>query len=147
VIVSGEAEAIKENPDGTMEKLSRLAAGDIYGEMALLEHKPRSAHVIARTVVTCIVFSPGEPTAFAGRGANAALTDLQMEAVDTSMQGITTSVDVSAFIHQKIRAVASHRTQYPIEPDMFPESMLIELFGREYFVRVHPPAELDDKLI
>jgi LmbE family N-acetylglucosaminyl deacetylase len=146
IIVSGEAEAVREEPDGTMVTLSHLTAGDFFGELALLEHKPRSAHVIARSVVTCIVFSPGEPTAFAGRGADAALTAVQSREADATLQGITTSIDVSAFIRQKIQAVAAHRTQYPIDPDMFPESMLIELFGQEYFVRVQPPPNLETEL-
>lgn len=146
IIVSGEAEAVREEADGSMTSLSLLTAGDFFGELALLEHKPRSAHVIARSVVTCIVFSPGEPTAFAGRGADAALTDVQMRQTDSALQGVTTSIDVSAFVRQKIKAVASHRTQYPIDPDMFPESMLVELFGREYFVRAHPPAVLETEL-
>ncbi len=146
IIVSGEAEAVREEADGSMTPLSKLTAGDFFGELALLENKPRSAHVIARSVVTCIVFSPGEPTAFAGRGAEAALTDVQARQTDSTLQGVTTSIDVSAFVRQKIKAVAAHRTQYPIDPDMFPESMLVELFGREYFVQAHPPAVLETEL-
>ncbi len=146
IIVSGEAEVVQEDAGGTMTALGYLHAGDFFGEMALVEHKPRSAHVIARSVVTCLIFSPGAPTAFAGRGADAALTDLQLQADDSSLSGVTTCLDVSPFIQQKIHAVAAHRTQYPIDPHMFPEAMLVELFGQEYFVRVYPPPVLENDL-
>lgn len=146
IIVSGEAEVVQEADDGTMTTLSYLSAGDFFGEMALVERKPRMAHVIARSVVTCMIFSPGAPTAFAGRGADAALTELQINAHADDLQGVTTCIDVSAFIQQKIHAVAAHRTQYPIDPHMFPEAMLVALFGQEYFVRVHPPAKLEAEL-
>ncbi|MBZ0282848.1 MAG: PIG-L family deacetylase [Anaerolineae bacterium] len=147
IIISGEADVVQEAADGTLSQLSQLSAGDFFGEMALVEHKPRMAHVIARTVVTCMIFSPGAPTTFAGRGADAALTDLQIREDDPTFQGVTACIDVSPYIRQKIRAVAAHRTQYPIDPDMFPESMLIELFGREYFIRVHPPTTFETDLI
>lgn len=147
IIVSGEAEVVHEDDDGSMSSLSYLTAGDFFGEMALVEQKPRIAHVIARSVVTCLKFSPGAPTAFAGRGADAALTDLQLQTVDSDTQVATTCIDVSPFIQQKIHAVAAHRTQYPIDPHMFPESMLVELFGKEYFVRVQPPRALETELV
>jgi hypothetical protein len=37
--------------------------------------------------------------------------------------------------------MAAHRTQFPIEPDTLPLSVLRELFGQEYFVRFNPPAQ------
>lgn len=147
IIVSGEAEVLHEDADGTLRTLGHLNAGDFFGEMALVEHKPRSAHVIARSVVTCMIFSPGAPTAFAGRGADAALTELQMQDGAGTAAGATTCIDVSPYIQQKIHAVASHRTQYPIDPHMFPESMLVELFGHEYFIRVQPAVELETEII
>lgn len=147
IIVSGEAEVMQENGGGEMTSIGHLSAGDFFGEMALVEHKPRNAHVIARSVVTCLIFSPGAPTAFAGRGADAALTDLQLQDGVTTAAGATTCIDVTPYIQQKIHAVASHRSQYPIDPHMFPETMLVELFGSEYFVRVQPPVKLESELV
>jgi hypothetical protein len=43
--------------------------------------------------------------------------------------------------------MAAHRTQYPIEPDMFPMAILREMLGREYFVRIQPPPELEAELL
>jgi hypothetical protein len=86
------------------------------------------------------VLAPGAPSAFAGRGAEA--QHLKASAADGRAVERTTdvlvAVDVSAFVAQKIAAVAAHRTQYPIPADMLPLPLLQELFGQEYFVRVHP---------
>lgn len=147
VIVSGDAEVVREEDDGALKVIGRLGAGDVFGEMALIEQIPRTAHVIAKSVVTCMIFSPGAPTAFTGRGAGAVLTDVEKQEISEHLQGVTTCIDVSEYISQKIHAVAAHRTQYPIDPQMFPESMLIELFGREYFVRVYPNHQLETSLM
>jgi LmbE family N-acetylglucosaminyl deacetylase len=63
------------------------------------------------------------------------------EDADTPDRPATTVIDVSAYIDQKIAAIAAHRTQYPIEPAMFPREMLVEMMGREHFLRIHPPVE------
>jgi LmbE family N-acetylglucosaminyl deacetylase len=146
VVVSGEVEVVREEADGTLNTVAQLGAGDVFGEMALIEHIPRTAHVIAKSVVTCMIFAPGAPTAFAGRGAGATLTDVEVQHVNEELEDVTTCIDVADYIRQKINAVAAHRTQYPVDPDMFPESMLIELFGREYFVRVYPTSTIDTTL-
>jgi LmbE family N-acetylglucosaminyl deacetylase len=57
------------------------------------------------------------------------------------------SLDVNDYVERKIAAVAAHRSQYPIEPDMLPLPMLQEMMGYEYFVRVLPRRELDSELI
>ena len=51
------------------------------------------------------------------------------------------------FVAHKIRATAAHRTQYPIDPGMFPASMLREMFGVEYFTQVLPERELGTSLL
>ena len=60
---------------------------------------------------------------------------------------VTTRIDVSDFVDHKIRATAAHRSQYPIDPGMFPDSILRELFGAEYFVQVLPERELGTSLL
>ena len=60
---------------------------------------------------------------------------------------VSTCIDVSAFVGHKIRATAAHRSQYPIDPDMFPERILREMFGAEYFIQVLPERELDTSLL
>ena len=38
-------------------------------------------------------------------------------------------------------ALAAHRTQYPIDPDMFPRWLLEEMMGHEWFVQAQPRLE------
>lgn len=44
-------------------------------------------------------------------------------------------------------AMAAHRSQYPITPDMFPMSLLREMLGYEYFIQVLPQREIETALI
>lgn len=145
VIVSGNVDVVQEQEDGALKTINRLSAGSFFGELALAEHTPRTAHVIAVDTVTCLIFSPGAPTAFTGRGAGANLTETLANnaAEEARASGATTCIDVTAFTDRKIAAVAAHRTQSPVEPDMFPREMLNELFGREYFVRVQTTLETE----
>jgi hypothetical protein len=98
--------------------------------------------------VTCLVFAAAKPTAFTGRGdrARPEFELVREVAEETARSGATTCIDVTAFVERKIRAIAGHRTQYPIEPDMFPLPMLQDMMGREYFVQVHPPRTLAAEL-
>ena len=137
----------EEPTPGELRTLRHIGPGEFFGELALVYEQPRSAHVIAVDAVTCLVFSPAAPTLFAGRGAAAPLTDLaEVKRADWPGDPPTTAIDVSAQVDQKIRAIAAHRTQFPIEPELFPQSMLTEMLGREYFVRVLPPRELAAEL-
>ncbi len=54
---------------------------------------------------------------------------------------------MSAYVERKIAAIAAHRTQCPLAPDMLPLAMLQEIMGREYFVRVAPARELETELL
>jgi hypothetical protein len=56
-------------------------------------------------------------------------------------------IDVSAFVEQKVAALSAYRTQFPLEPGMFPMPMLREVFSHEYFVRAYPPLEMESSLI
>ena len=147
LILSGEVEVHQDGPDGTRRFLDRKGPGEFFGELAIAHTTTRSANVIARDAVTCMVFSRGVSTAWAGRGAASELDGLQLAGAESDVPlGATTVVDVSSQIDKKIAAIAAHRTQYPIEPSMFPTWMLTEMMGREYFVRVHPPVEPEPDL-
>jgi LmbE family N-acetylglucosaminyl deacetylase len=139
LILSGHADVIQEDADGTQRTLAHLGAGEFFGELAIVHQRPRAAHVVAVEDVTCLVLAPGAPSAFAGRGAEAQLLEARTAdgLVEEPTAGALVSVDISAYVGQKIAAVAAHRTQYPIAPDMLPLPLLQELFGTEYFVRVH----------
>ena len=52
-----------------------------------------------------------------------------------AVQGVV-CCDVSGQVTRKVGALSAYRSQFPLEPDMFPEFLLREIFGREYFVAV-----------
>ncbi len=155
LILSGRAQAIIEDEDGTLRVVNELGPGKFFGERALALQQRRSAHVVAIENTTCLVFSSESPLAFLGRGAEAHITsdkvrggDAQAaEATSANHDPVTTCVDVSNYVEQKVAAMSEHRTQYPITPDMFPMSIMREMLGREYFVRVLPPREIETTLI
>lgn len=144
LILSGIVEIVRERPGGTLEIIERKAAGEFFGEEELAHHHASQAHAVAIENVTCLVFSPNAPTAFIGRGQDARITG---EAEDTDGENTIsqirfqapTLIDVSAHIQQKVAAIAAHASQFPLKQDMLPLSILEELMGREFFVRVFPP--------
>lgn len=149
LILSGRAQAIVEEEDGTQRVVNELGPGKFFGERALALGHRRLAHVVAVENTTCLVFSSESPLAFLGRGAEAHITGEDTPALqDSHMEAnpVTTCIEVSDYVEQKVAAMAAHRSQYPITPDMFPLSMLREMLGREYFVRVLPPREIETTL-
>jgi hypothetical protein len=58
----------------------------------------------------------------------------------TAQGGPAICIDVRDYVARKIAAIAAHRTQFPIRPDMLPLAMLQDMMGREYFVPVTPGA-------
>jgi LmbE family N-acetylglucosaminyl deacetylase len=148
LILSGEAEVIREDADSVPRAVTRLGPGAFFGEEGLAHGRPRNAYVVALSSVTCLVFAPGEPTAFAGRGITAS-QDLDTAAVAAAAlpSAVTTVLDVSVYVERKLAAIAAHRTQYPIDPGILPFEMLQEMMGHEYFVRVTPARELEHELL
>ncbi len=53
IIRSGRVEVVQER-GGTSERIGELKAGDVFGEMALLDEFPRSATVRAIEPTTCL---------------------------------------------------------------------------------------------
>ena len=53
IIRSGRAEVLQER-DGKSERIGELKAGEVFGEMALLDEFPRSATVRAIEPTTCL---------------------------------------------------------------------------------------------
>ena len=52
LIVVGEAEVIARDPSGAEQSMGLLAAGDFFGEISLIENRPRVASVVALTPMT-----------------------------------------------------------------------------------------------
>jgi CRP/FNR family cyclic AMP-dependent transcriptional regulator len=55
VVVEGQAEAFRNG-----KKIAELGPGDCIGELALLDHGPRTASVVAATPLTVLVLGPRE---------------------------------------------------------------------------------------
>jgi LmbE family N-acetylglucosaminyl deacetylase len=154
LILSGEADAWQESSGGHRRHLRRMGVGEFFGELGIAGHRRRSADVVASTSLTCLVLSPAPPAKFAGRGEGARLTGARPGALANQSpaagslradQGVV-SCDVSEQVMRKVEALSAYRSQYSLEPDMFPEFLLQEMFGREYFVASSPdrPAQLDE---
>jgi len=148
LILSGEAEAVREFDDGSIEILARLEPGQFFGEMGIAAGKPRNAHVIAHTDLTCLQFSPAEAAPYLGRGAGADLSGPVPElALDQEDLGqATTRIDVSTVIDRKIAAIAAYRSQFAFQPELIPTSLLLDLFGVEYFVRARLPRSIETEI-
>ena len=131
--------------DGRLEVLGRLEPGHFFGETGIATGNPRNAHVIARSPLTCLLFAPAEPTRFVGRGAGAHPTDAvhTPEQDDESLGETTTRIDVSSVIDRKIAAIAAYRSQFAFDPDAIPRTLLLDLFGVEYFVRAQPARAIE----
>ncbi len=140
LILSGAVDVIREAADGTQQVLARLEPGSFFGEEGLAYQRPRNAQVVAAESVTCLVFAPEAPTAFLGRGAGAHLAGSTKGAEQEQEQVMAeaTCIDVGPYLQYKIEAIAAHRSQFPIQPHMLPHTILQELMGQEYFVRVSP---------
>jgi CRP-like cAMP-binding protein len=137
LLLSGQVEVVREDAQGTTHSLARLGPGEFFGERGLADARPRNAHVVAAEDVTCLVFSPAPPTTYAGRGAGAqADLLLRPQTAVTAQGGPATCLDVRDHVARKMAAIAAHRTQYPLQPDLLPLAMLQDLLGREYFVPV-----------
>ena len=148
LILSGEAEVREEGNGGRRERPGRLGVGEFFG------HRHRSADVVAAGSLTCLVLSPAPPAKFAGRGRGARLAGaLPGARADTSAAADSVRAargvvccDVSGQVMRKVEALSAYRSQFPLEPGMFPESLLQEMFGCEYFVTVPAgrPAHHDE---
>ena len=119
----GEASAgdVEELDDVLRAPLER-AREDVCGMQGIASGRPRNAHVVALDDVTTLTILPagtnpiGEPEAEPARRAHTR-TLPSGDQVDAL---VSTCIDVSAFVGHRLRATAAHRSQYPIDPEMFP---------------------------
>jgi LmbE family N-acetylglucosaminyl deacetylase len=156
LIISGHAEVIHEDADGALHPRQRLGPGEFFGAEALALRSKQDASVAALDTVTCLVLSHQAPTAFAGRGEYASLVGGAMDATDGhgGEQDGLTRMDVSAHLDYKVAALAAHRTQFAVEPEMLSLSPVWLLLSQEYFEPVplatstgaHYSRDADDML-
>ena len=147
-LLSGHVEIRREGEDGRVRVVDQSGPGEFIGEEGIATGQPRNAHVVAVDDVTSLTFSASEPDSFEGRGEQAKrLRTRSLPSGDQIDARVSTCIDVSDFVGHKIRATAAHRSQYPIDPGMFPDSILREMFGVEYFIQVLPERELHSSLL
>ena len=146
-LLSGQVEIRREDDGGRVVVVDRSGSGEFIGEEGIATGQPRNAHVVAVDDVTCLTFL-ATPDSFDGRGdrAQPRLTR-SLPSGDQIDPRVSTCIDVSEFVGHRIRATAAHRSQYPIDPEMFPERILREMFGAEYFIQVLPERSLDASLL
>ena len=147
-LLSGQVEIRREGEDGVVQVVDRSGPGEFLGEAGIATGRPRNAHVVAVDDVTSLTFLAAPPLPMDGRGEHAAYVRTgTLPSGDQLDARVSTCIDVASFIDHKIRATSAHRSQYPIDPTMFPDSILREMFGVEYFIQVLPERELRTSLL
>jgi LmbE family N-acetylglucosaminyl deacetylase len=145
LLLSGTVQVMRDEVDGTQQVLAHLRPGAFIGEEELAYRQACRTHVIAEQDVTCLVLSPEAPTAFLGRGAAAPFTSSAgSETGDMSqVPEDTTCINVAPYLRQKVEAMAAHRSQFPIQPDLLPPAILQVFMEQEYFVPVLLQSGID----
>jgi LmbE family N-acetylglucosaminyl deacetylase len=149
LILSGRVDIIREEADGTQHVIARLDPGAFFGAEELIYQSLHKASVVAAENTTCLVLSPNVQTTFQGRGEDAHLTGITTTQEPDERHTLKTAIglDTGLYLQQKITAIAAHRSQYPIQPDMLPLSIFRELMGCEYFVPVSLVSEVEPQLL
>jgi len=147
-LLSGQVEIRREDEDGRVRVVDRSGPGEFIGEEGIATGRRRNAHVVAVDDVTSLTFSASDSAPFEGRGEQAPLLRTRsLPSGDQIDARVSACIDVSDFVGHKIRATAAHRSQYPIDPKMFPDPILREMFGVEYFIQALPERELHSSLL
>lgn len=146
-LLIGEVDVVRHERDGSRHQLARLGSGEFFGELGVVRQQARSADVVAVTSVACLELAAPEPTLYAGRGEDARYVGGEPgDGAGVDAPPGTTVIDVRDHVDAKVRAIAAHRSQYRIDPDMFPHDMLVDMYGYEYFTRVVPAVEPEHDL-
>ena len=145
-LLSGHVEIRREDEDGRVRVVDQSGPGEFIGEEGIATGRPRNAHVVAIDDVTSLTFLAADPALLGAQADQGTLRTRSLPSGDRIDARVTTCIDVSDFVGHKIRATAAHRSQYPIDPGMFPDSILREMFGVEYFIQVLPERELKGSL-
>ncbi len=147
LILSGSVDILQEDSAGNSAYIETHHAGVFFGETGVTQEKPRNAHVVAASNVTCLVLSPAVPTLYEGRGEQVQIATAEGNSVNIAASQTTTCIDVRGFVDAKLAAMSEHRTQYTVTPDMFPRKMSQELLGYEYFIQVLPSVSMQTELL
>ena len=135
-VLSGTVDVVIESDAGSLAHRTSMGIGEFFGEVGLATGHTRNAHVIARDAATCLVLARDEPSLARGRGAGADPAPGWANGADKVGNAVQDClmVNVRSTLERKVRALSAHRTQYALEPEMLPRSMLERLLGTERFV-------------
>ena len=142
-ILSGSVDVVVEGEDGRLRRRGRLGAGGFIGADLHASGRPVQEHAIARDDVTCLVLAPHGPSRWAGRGEAGAVAPVPAASDERPLpraagspdadSALSFEIDVRPAVARKVAALVAHRSQYAMEPDLFPSSILERLLGVEYF--------------
>jgi hypothetical protein len=137
LIVSGHVHVIAEDAQGARPALQTLGPGEFFGAEALASQRPHATSFIAADTVTCLVLSNQTPTAFDARGVAAQPGDPARDASDEG-QGRQQLIrlDITACLDRKVAALAAHRSQFAVTPELLAIAPVWRLLRCEYFARV-----------
>lgn len=145
LVLSGRVDVIVEDDAGSTAIVGSVGTGEFIGETGIAAGAVRGAHCVATENTTCFVLSPHRPSNHAAHGVDVAdAADTDGFVTDEALS-IDFEVDVAAHVPAKVRALAEHRSQYSLSPGLFPDGMLHELLGVEYFHRAWSANACDDK--
>ncbi len=148
LIVSGHVHAITEDAQGSGQALQTLGPGQFFGAEALASQRAHAASFVAADTVTCLVLSNQTPTAFDTRGVGAQPGDPASDTSDTSdarsdeERQALIRLDITACLDRKAAALAAHRSQFAVTPELLAIAPVWQLLRCEYFERVEISAAL-----
>lgn len=139
LIVSGHVHVITEDAWGARRALQTLGPGEFFGAEALVSQRAHATSFVATDTATCLVLSNQTPTAFDGRGAGTQPGDPTSAASDAGSderrQGLI-RLDITACLDRKVAALAAHRSQFAVTPELLAIAPAWQLLCCEYFERV-----------
>ena len=137
-ILSGSAAIVLKSDDGGMHHQATRGAGCFVGEDGLAPGDPRRArHRQRRRDLPGARARGAEPIDWPRcgccRGASRS-SDAPGGRGGLARTEEDVVVDVRTVLDRKVAALAAHRSQYAMEPDLLPRSMLERILGTEHFV-------------
>jgi len=144
LVLSGSVDVVTEDERGRRNHVGTAGVGEFLGETGIATGGARNAHCIAAENTTCFVLSPTARDHHAARGAPASRATAEAAGVVAQRsagadpganRGAEVVVHVAEQVACKVEALAAHASQYVMSPGLFPQSMVDQLLGTEYFVR------------
>lgn len=148
LIIAGHVQERAEAADGACTALRTLGPGQFFGAEALAREGRHEASYVALDTVTCLSLSIQAPTAFDARGAGALVSASDMRPQE-ERSGLIRR-DITAYLERKAAALAAHRTQFAVGPELLALAPVWRLMSCEYFERVvvdskaSHPLHMDD---